>query len=215
MNTAIAEHWCHVAPILARPANDADLDRKIAHLDSLLDVGAEQEGHPLSGLVDILSDQIERYESERFAGCGKATGLDAIKFMMAEHGLTQAAWRASAGSIFGKPRRWQSGSMSDWRHLSIEGGPIRQSASAATIMSRWRQPANATTTASKPTNAHTRTLPVGAGLGAGSSSLVSSSRRACCSLSNIAKSRASRSQPFDVRLRPVQTVHRRLSQLTV
>ena len=93
MNTAIAEHWCHVAPILARPANDADLDRKIAHLDSLLDGGAEQEGHPLSGLVDILSDQIERYESERFAGCGKATGLDALKFMMAEHGLTQADLR--------------------------------------------------------------------------------------------------------------------------
>ena len=69
------------------------MDQKIAHLDSLLAVGAEQEGHPLSGLVDILSDQIERYESERFAGYGKATGLDALKFMMAEHGLTQAGLR--------------------------------------------------------------------------------------------------------------------------
>ncbi|MEI2805523.1 MAG: hypothetical protein V9G18_06160 [Albidovulum sp.] len=93
MNAAIAEHWRHIAPILARPVNDADLDQKIAHLDSLLDVGAEQDGHPLSGLVNILSDQIERYESERFAGYGTATGLDALKFMMAEHRLTQADLR--------------------------------------------------------------------------------------------------------------------------
>lgn len=93
MNIAITEHWRHIAPILARPANDADLEQKIAHLDALLDVGAEQEDHPLSGLVAILSDQIERYESERFAGYSKATGLDALKFMMAEHSLTQADLR--------------------------------------------------------------------------------------------------------------------------
>ena len=80
MNAAIAEHWRHVAPILARPANDTDLEQKIAYLDSLLD-------------VDILSDQIERYESERFTGYGKATGLDALKVVMAEHGLTQADLR--------------------------------------------------------------------------------------------------------------------------
>ena len=69
------------------------MEQKIVHLDALLDVGAEQEDHPLSGLVAILSDQIERYESERFAGYSKATGLDALKFMMTEHGLTQADLR--------------------------------------------------------------------------------------------------------------------------
>jgi hypothetical protein len=58
--------------------------------------------------------------------------------------------------------------MSDWRYWSIEGGLIRQGASAATILSRQCQPASATTTASKPTRAHTRTLLVLAGLGAGS-----------------------------------------------
>ncbi len=55
--------------------------------------------------------------------------------------------------------------MLDWRCLSIDGGPIRQGASAATILSRQCQPANAAT-ASKPASAHIRTLPVGAGLGA-------------------------------------------------
>jgi hypothetical protein len=54
--------------------------------------------------------------------------------------------------------------MSDWRYWSIEGGLIRQGASAATILSRQCQPASATTTASKPTRAHTRTLLVLAGL---------------------------------------------------
>ena len=65
MNIAIAEHWRHIAPILARPANDADLEQKIVHLDALLDVGAEQEDHPLSGLVAILFNQIERYELKK------------------------------------------------------------------------------------------------------------------------------------------------------
>jgi hypothetical protein len=73
--------------------------------------------------------------------------------------------------------------MSDWRYWSIEGGLIRQGASAATILSRQCQPANAT--ANKPTRAHTRTVPVCVGLGAGSS-LVSNSRRACCSTSSSA-----------------------------
>ncbi|MCK7574852.1 MAG: hypothetical protein MZV65_02470 [Chromatiales bacterium] len=96
MNAAIAEHWRHVAPILARPASDADLDQKIAHLDSLLAVGAEQEGLPAIrlGRCFVRPNRTLRIR-ERFAGYGKATGLDALKFMMAEHGLTQADLRES------------------------------------------------------------------------------------------------------------------------
>lgn len=58
-------------------------------LDALLDLTGDDEGHAAMGLVDIIGDLIEDYESEHHP-LPAATGIDALKFLMAQHHLKQS-----------------------------------------------------------------------------------------------------------------------------
>ncbi|WP_025808147.1 helix-turn-helix domain-containing protein [Pseudomonas chlororaphis] len=85
----VAEHWQFVAPLLRKPKTEADYDRLVQALDELLDMTGEDEAHPLNSLVDIIGDWIEAYDLEH-RPMPVASGVDVLRYMMREHGLTQS-----------------------------------------------------------------------------------------------------------------------------
>ncbi len=58
-------------------------------LNALLDVVGENESHPLMGLVDIVGDLIEDYETEHHP-LPPVVGVDALRFLMEQHSLKQS-----------------------------------------------------------------------------------------------------------------------------
>ncbi|WP_332845961.1 helix-turn-helix domain-containing protein [Pseudomonas lactucae] len=83
------EYWPFVSPLLSRPRTEHDYDALVAALDKLLDIVGEDEAHPLMGLVDIIGDWIEGYDHEHWP-MPVASGVDVLRSMMREHGLTQS-----------------------------------------------------------------------------------------------------------------------------
>lgn len=73
-----------IAPI----RDEKHYQKLVATLEALLDETAGSERHPAMGLVDILGDLIEDYEAEHHPLL-PATGLQALKFLMDQHGLKQ------------------------------------------------------------------------------------------------------------------------------
>ncbi len=66
--------------------------RMAAMLDALLDETSGDEAHPAMGLVDIVGDLIADYEAEHHPLPG-VSGVQALKFLMEQHGLKQADLR--------------------------------------------------------------------------------------------------------------------------
>jgi HTH-type transcriptional regulator/antitoxin HigA len=58
-------------------------------LEALLEQTGSNEQHPLMGLVEIVGDLIEDYETENHP-TPQATGVEALKFLMQQHGLKQS-----------------------------------------------------------------------------------------------------------------------------
>ena len=58
-------------------------------LEGLLDEAGSDESHPIMGLIDIVADLIDDYESE-FHPLPQTNGVDALKFLMEQHNLKQA-----------------------------------------------------------------------------------------------------------------------------
>jgi HTH-type transcriptional regulator/antitoxin HigA len=57
-------------------------------LESLLDEAGADESHPIMGLIDIVADLIDDYESELHP-LPPTNGVDALKFLMEQHNLKQ------------------------------------------------------------------------------------------------------------------------------
>ena len=74
-----------IAPI----RNEKHYKKLVAMLEAVLDETAGDERHEAMGLVDIVGDLIEDYESEHHA-LETGTGLQALKFLMDQHGLKQS-----------------------------------------------------------------------------------------------------------------------------
>ena len=73
-----------IAPI----RDEKHYQKLVATLEALLDETAGDEHHPAMGLVDIVGDLIEDYEAEH-RPLAATTGLQALKFLMDQHGLKQ------------------------------------------------------------------------------------------------------------------------------
>lgn len=100
MNKVLAnavEHWHYLEPLVNPPKGKEDYDVLVIYLDELLDMVGDNERHPLMGLVDIVSDQIMAYEAE-YHQEPLGSGLDALRFLMQEHGLTQSDLKQEIGS---------------------------------------------------------------------------------------------------------------------
>ena len=71
------------------PIRDAEhYQRMVFMLEALLDEAGGNENHPAMGLVDIVGDLIEDYETEHHP-MPDVTGVQALKFLMQQHGLKQ------------------------------------------------------------------------------------------------------------------------------
>ncbi len=72
--------------------DEAHYQRMVAMIEALLDEANGNESHPAMGLVDIVGDLIEDYEAEH-SPLPEVTGVQALKFLMEQHGLKQGDLR--------------------------------------------------------------------------------------------------------------------------
>lgn len=68
--------------------DEAHYARMTEMLESLLKEAGGDERHPIMGLVDIVGDLVEDYETEQHPLL-ETTGIEALKFLMEQHGLKQ------------------------------------------------------------------------------------------------------------------------------
>ena len=66
-----------------------DFKRASAVMNHLLDEIGEDEGHPLTEVLDYLSTQVEAYEVEHVT-IPEAPPRDVLRFLMEQHGLSQS-----------------------------------------------------------------------------------------------------------------------------
>lgn len=84
----IQPYWAVVEPVLmVRTATD--YDAAVARLNQLLDVVGDDATHPLYGLLDTLGTIVRAYEEEHVT-MPAVSGVDALRYLMEEHELTQA-----------------------------------------------------------------------------------------------------------------------------
>lgn len=84
-----AEHWQYVEPVLRAPRTEADYDQLVAALDELLEVIGSDDDHPLAGLASHMGDLVEAYDEQQ-RPMPAVTGVAALRYLMREHGLSQA-----------------------------------------------------------------------------------------------------------------------------
>lgn len=83
-----SEHWCYVAPLLAKPGNEDDYAALVSALDELLSIVGEDENHPLASLCAHIAERIEAYD-ETHRPIPAVSGVEVLRYLMQEHGLAQ------------------------------------------------------------------------------------------------------------------------------
>ena len=56
--------WPLLTDVVFVPHSEAEYERLVAVLDTLVDVVGENEGHPLAPLMEVVGVLIEKYEDE-------------------------------------------------------------------------------------------------------------------------------------------------------
>ncbi len=60
----VEQVWPTIAPLLFVPHTGQEYDELVQILDTLIDVGGEDETHPLASLLEIIGVLIEKYEDQ-------------------------------------------------------------------------------------------------------------------------------------------------------
>lgn len=84
----LQDHWIAISPLLSI-RNEDEYDLAVERLNSLLDEVGTDEQHPLYMLLDTLGTLIHDYE-EQHHPVPECSGVDVLRFLMEEHGLTQS-----------------------------------------------------------------------------------------------------------------------------
>jgi HTH-type transcriptional regulator/antitoxin HigA len=84
----LQQHWTAISPLLSL-RNEQEYDRAVERLNRLLDEVGTDEQHPLYTLLDTLGTLIHAYEEEHHP-IPECSGVDVLRFLMDEHGLTQS-----------------------------------------------------------------------------------------------------------------------------
>ena len=97
---AIAPAWHafqSVLPVkIGTIRNDADYERVVAFMNSLLDVVGDDEAHELADLLDLVGQLVEDYEGTRHV-IPDAAPREALRFLLDQHGLKQSDLAAEIG----------------------------------------------------------------------------------------------------------------------
>jgi len=88
VNEELEVHWANIAPLLTI-RNEREYNAAVKRLNELLDEIGDNEKHPLYGLLDTLGTLIHAYEEEHYP-IPDVTGMDVLRLLMEEHGLTQS-----------------------------------------------------------------------------------------------------------------------------
>jgi HTH-type transcriptional regulator/antitoxin HigA len=78
------DNMAHLRPI----QNEADFERLVTLMNSLLESVGDDEDHPLSSLLDLVSDLVSRYEQVHHA-IEPAHPKDTLRFLIEARGLKQ------------------------------------------------------------------------------------------------------------------------------
>lgn len=92
------QHWRKITPVIHEPQNETDYKQLSALLDTLLDIVGEDESCDLIGLVDVISHMISMYDEAHYQSSLSGSGIDALKFLMVQHGLKQVDLKYEIGS---------------------------------------------------------------------------------------------------------------------
>lgn len=84
----LQQHWTAISPLLLL-RNEQEYERAVERLNYLLDEVGTDEQHPLYTLLDTLGTLIHAYEEEHHP-IPECSGVDVLRFLMDEHGLTQS-----------------------------------------------------------------------------------------------------------------------------
>jgi HTH-type transcriptional regulator / antitoxin HigA len=76
--------------------NEAEYDRVVSFMNSLLDVVGDDEEHELSDLLDLVGQLVEDYESTRHV-IRDAAPNEVLRFLLDQHGLKQGDLAAEIG----------------------------------------------------------------------------------------------------------------------
>lgn len=88
VNENLQVHWTNIAPLLSI-RNEREYNAAVKRLNGLLDEIGDNEKHALYGFLDTLGTLIQAYEAEHYP-IPEATGVEVLRFLMDEHGLTQS-----------------------------------------------------------------------------------------------------------------------------
>jgi HTH-type transcriptional regulator/antitoxin HigA len=84
----LQQHWTALSPLFSL-RNEHEYDRAAECLNCLLDEVGIDEQHPLYTLLDTLGTLLHAYE-EYHHPIPECSGIDVLRFLMDEHGLTQS-----------------------------------------------------------------------------------------------------------------------------
>ena len=88
VNEELQVHWTNIVPLLT-VRNKREYNAAVKRLNELLDEIGDNEKHPLYSLLDTLGTLIHVYEEEHYH-IPDVNGVDVLRFLMEEHGLTQS-----------------------------------------------------------------------------------------------------------------------------
>ena len=88
--SAAAEAWQNLQQYIPFSAihSEQQYEQALEALDALLDASGNDENHPLADMVETLGELIHAYEEHH--PMGDANGVDVIRLLMQEQGITQA-----------------------------------------------------------------------------------------------------------------------------
>jgi len=80
----VFDQMAHLRPI----HNEADYDRTVSLMNSLLDVVGDNEMHPMVGLHELISDLVGNYDEEHYA-IESLEPKDVLRYLIDAKSLTQ------------------------------------------------------------------------------------------------------------------------------
>jgi HTH-type transcriptional regulator/antitoxin HigA len=80
--------WPDIKSIFAVAHSEAEYDRQVSFLDSLLEEVGEDEGHPLASLIETVGSLVETYEAANLTE-PEGSPADVLNYLMQEHCVRQ------------------------------------------------------------------------------------------------------------------------------
>ena len=85
----ISKVWPTIKSVFSVPHSEKEYLELVKTLDSLVDEVGNNERHKLAPVMETIGNLIENYESREYQ-IKEASPVDALKYLMQEHGLKQS-----------------------------------------------------------------------------------------------------------------------------